>query len=325
MYPRRQILLGITSVGLLTLLPSCKERDEIILQREWTANAEFAGDVWASEIANKQGTKLEVREGSELLDPIKIVRSGQAHFGVASSDRILRENETGADLAVIAAATYRSPVVFLTHQELKIEQPKDFIGRTVGLQPGTNTELIFSALAKKEGIPLEKVNIVDPGWGTQTFETGTVDVLGAFEYDEPISLEMKNYPIGTSVIPEKYGVRYVGTVFFTRKALILEKPETVQKFMNFLVEGWNKALSDPTAAIDLLAKYFKSVRDNIDKERRSFSAGREYFRGENGYLLYASKERWDEMARSLQELGKLSTYDFNKNIDYRYLDKASSK
>ena len=83
--------------SLVSLLAGCRRAPSgAILQREWTANAEFAGDVWASKVGEKHGINLDVREGSEVIDPIKMVRTNAAQFGVASSDRVLHENSGGA-------------------------------------------------------------------------------------------------------------------------------------------------------------------------------------------------------------------------------------
>jgi NitT/TauT family transport system substrate-binding protein len=292
------------------------------LQREWTANAEFAGDVWASEIAQEHGLNLEVREGSQLIDPVKMVRSGQAQFGVASSDRVLRENEGGADLVILAASTYRSPVVFLTHPAQNVKKPGDFRGRTVGIQPGTNTELVFGSLLQSERLSPSEMKVVDSGWGTTNFETGAIDVLAAFDYDEPVQLKLKGVAFGV-IRPEEYGVRYVGTVYFTSRTLVTKSPQLVQGFMDSLVEGWRRALEQPSAAIAKLKGRFKDI--DARKETESLEKGREYFAGEKGRLLYSSPERWREMAASLEALHVLRSFDFDANVDYRFLESALNR
>jgi len=267
----------------------------VILQREWTANAEFAGDVVAVEVAAKHGMQLQVKEGSETLDPIKTVRAGLADFGVASADRVLRENEGGADLVIIAAATFRSPVVFLTREDLRIGSPGDFRGRTIGIQAGTNTDLVFRALIhSQKGLALDDMTIVDPGWGTGAFEARTVDVLGAFAYDEPITLQLKHITFG-EIVPEHYGVRYVGTVYFTRWSVVRKETELTQTFMDALVEGWKVALADPNGAIERLAQRFDDVRTNKQKELMSLEKGREFFGGGDCGLLCASNGRFEAM------------------------------
>jgi ABC-type nitrate/sulfonate/bicarbonate transport system substrate-binding protein len=308
---------------LLCGLTSCGPRlQSVILQREWTANAEFAGDVWASDISQNHGLKLEVREGSEIIDPIKVVRSGGAHFGVASADRILRENESGSDLVILAAATYKSPVVFLTHPVQKIRTPADFRGRTVGIQAGTNTELVFKSLLLEQHMNPTQMKVVESGWGTTNFETGAIDVLAAFDYDEPVQLEIKSVPIEV-IRPEAYGVHFVGTVYFTRRSLLTENPTLVQSFMDSLVEGWRHALDQPSEAITRISSHFKEV--DKPKEMKSLMKGREYFAGEKGHLLYASQERWIQMSNSLVAQHLLRSFVFDANIDYRFLEAALNK
>lgn len=139
-------VLTIVTLFFGLMANGCSNSDKnIVLQREWTANAEYAGDIWASKIAPECGIALSVKEGSELLDPVRLVRSGGAHFGVTSADRILQENEGGGQLRIIASATCKTPVVFLSKKDSGIQSPQDFVGKTVGIQAGTNTELVFEA------------------------------------------------------------------------------------------------------------------------------------------------------------------------------------
>ena len=290
-----------------------------ILQREWTANAEFAGDVWAADLGSKHGIRLEVREGSQIIDPIKMVRANTAQFGVASSDRVLHENSGGAGLVILAAASYRSPVVFLASPKLRIKSPADFKNHRIGIQAGTNTDLVFRSLLKTAPLSLEQVKVVESGWGTTNFETGALDVLAAFDYDEPIQLDIKKIPYDV-IEPEKFGVHFVGTVYFTSRSLIAENPQLVQNFMTSLVDGWTQAIAHPQEAIDKVSTLFKMV--DKEKEIQSLKRGVPYFAGENGRLLYASRVRWDQMGQELVTLGVLKTFAFADNVNYRFLDAA---
>lgn len=320
-------------VGLTAIL-RCGGREDhgpIVLRREWLANAEFAGDVWASKLASERGFELQVKEGGELIDPIKEVRSGEADFGVASADRVLRENEAGAGLVIIAAATYRSPVVFLTKPDSGITLPSQFSGRTVGIQAGTNTELVFDALLSSVGLTRKEMHVVESGWGTANFESNTIDVLAAFDYDEPVQLAMKKPPVAINppIEPRAYGVDLIGTVYFTRKQLIEQQPERVQRFVNALVGGWQRALANQPEAIRMLKKQFKLIDEA--KESRSLNRGAAYFSGEGGHPLYASAERYNAMVSTLIAMGKLrdgsqaTSVSFQKTVDYRFLQKASAE
>jgi NitT/TauT family transport system substrate-binding protein len=317
-----QILMIILMIALLvTIFATCEKRKgkSAILQREWTANAEFVGDLCAVRLAPEYGYRLAVKEGSELLDPVRQVRVGAAQFGVASADRILQENAGGAELTVIAAATYRTPVVFLVHQDSNIQSPGGFIGKSIGIQVGTNTELVLDALVAGSRLDKNRIRIVDSGWGIRPFVVGDVDVLGAFDYDEPIQLDMMGMKY-RKIIPEDYGVKYVGTVYFTSRNLIEHDPDLVQDFVSSLCAGWKEAMRAPDQAINLLSDYNSDV--DKAKELKSLGVGIKYFGGEDGRLLFASRERWEAMAASLIQLGKIESFNFEENVDYRFLDKA---
>lgn len=318
--PPYRLILLLSLLSLLSGCRGCRRGPSVaILQREWTANAEFAGDVWASKVGGKHGIALDTREGSEVIDPIKMVRTNAAQFGVASSDRVLRENSGGAGLVILGTASYRSPVVFLVHPKSGIKSPADFKGRRIGIQAGTNTDLVFRSLIKTAGVSSESMKVVESGWGTTNFETGALDVLAAFDYDEPVQLTLKNVPYET-VEPERNQVRFVGTVYFTSRALTDREPKLVQAFMDSLVDGWTQSLANPREAIEHLAARFPAVDKR--KELLSLQRGIPYFAGENRRLLYASQDRWNEMGRQLVSLGVLKTFVFADNIDYRFLDAA---
>lgn len=319
---RRRLIIvicicGVFIVGLLKII--CPPSEHVVLQREWMANAEYVGDIWTSKIGRENGFNLDVKEGSELRDPIKMVRSGDAQFGVASADRILEENEGGAGLLIIASATYKTPVVFLSKKETGIQSPNSFIGKTIGIQVGTNTELVFEALIEATKVRKEELRVVESGWGIQTFVSGDIDVLGAFDYDETIQLDMRSIEYDI-IRPEDYGVDYVGTVYFTRKSFARENPSVVQEFLRYLVRGWESALNDPEAAMKMLVKYKPEV-DAI-KEGMSLARGKHYFQGENQRLLYSGRERWESMTNSLIQMGRLRSFDYSSNIDYSYLEIA---
>lgn len=309
-------------LAFLCLFLSCctgSDNKEIVLQREWIANAEFAGDLMASKIASQEGWSLHVEEGSEVKDPVHEVRTGRAHFGVASADRILKENELGAGLVIVAVASPKSPVVFLGRKNIQLDTPSAFLGRYVGIQSGTNTEVIFDALVAVNGLDRKSIKVVESGWGVGEFVSGQVEILAAFDYDEPIQLEKRGVDFNP-LYPVKHGVDFIGTVYFSRKDLVLEDPEVVKKFLNVLVRGWEATFSAQNEALELLHERYKSL--DIDKETLSLAAAEPYFRGDNGILLYADRSRWEKMGEVLVKMRYLKEFDFDHNIDYSFLRAA---
>ena len=289
------------------------------LIQEWFPNANYAGELVAMyETDSMNGLDLELKAGSDQIDPLKLVLSGESQFGIASSDRIIQANEKGADLVVIGVANYKSPTCFLSKKEANINSVKDFEGKTVGVLTGTNTELIYRILLTKNDIDKSKIKEVEAPFDLATFISGAYDVRPAFVYDEPISLDKQGISYNM-IKPEEYGVKFLGTVYFCKRSLIEKNPALVTAFIRSIKAGWKLTFENPSHAIDLLYKYDK----NIDKEREAKSLAKaiEYFKGENDSLLYASKETWEAMANDLIQMGFVKKFDYSKSVDYSFLNK----
>ena len=61
----------------------------------------------------------------------------------------------------------------------------------------------------------------------------------------------------------------------------------------------------------------------IKLESKSFLKGIEYFKGEEGKLLYSSIKRWNKMLKSLIKLDRLdSAFQIEDSVDYSFLENA---
>lgn len=316
----------LLSVMLLAVAATGCARDAdrtVVLQREWFANAEYAGDEMARVIADSLGrVRLDVREGAETIDPIAQVRSGLADFGVASADRVLRENEAGADLVILGAATRTSPVVFLSPAGEPVSGASSLRGKTVGIQGGTATDILFRALLDELGLSPGEVEIVEPGWGTQPLEAGLVDVLGAFAYDEPVTLQQNGFAFA-ELKPKEHGVDFVGTVYFTRRDLAETEPEVVQSVVRSLLDGWLAVSRDQASAMKVLHDRYDIT---LEKERESLARGMEYFVGPDIRPLYADSTRFRRIAETLIRLGELRgpVAELSSAVDLRFLERAET-
>jgi ABC-type nitrate/sulfonate/bicarbonate transport system substrate-binding protein len=309
------------------LLNSCKYFDKkrdnetamkASLIQEWFPYSGYAGEVMAVyETAKENGIILTIKQGSDNIDPLKLVISGESDFGVASADRILQANEMGADLVIIGVLNYKSPTCFLSKKDKNIMTPNDFEGKIVGILTGTNTELIYKILKNNASINVQKVKDVEIPFDLGTFISGSYDIRPAFIYDETVSLDLQNIEYNI-LKPEDFGVDFIGTVYFTKRSTIEKNSELVRAFVQSMKEGWKLATENPAKAID----YLKQYDSNIDAKRELLSLQKAitYFEGENGQILYASKRRWEHMASDLIKIGFIKNFDFNRIVNYSFLD-----
>jgi len=160
---------------------------------------------------------------------------------------------------------------------------------------------VFKTLVKVLNLSPD-MKVVESGWGTKAFETGALDALAAFEYDEPIQLDLKK--IGYKIIrPEAAGCILLELYTSPRRNSCRRNPKVVQGFIDDLVGGWAQAIAHPKEGIDKVAAHFKDV--DVNKELLSFERGRPYFSGEGGRLLYASAGTLGARWRAIDLIGRI--------------------
>lgn len=273
---------------------------KVELRQEWFPYSGFAGETSAaSRFAAEQKIELKVVPGSEEVDPIKLVLSGSADFGVVSSDLLVAAVAKGAPLVAVGVINYKSPTCFLVRANSGIKSPQDFIGKRVGILTGTNTERIYQVMMKKAQIDRSKIKEVQVPFELQTFVLGQYDVRPAFIYDETVSFEQQSIPYEV-IDPSQYGVDFIGTVYFTRRDVVEKKRDLVQKVVNSLAKGWKFAIENSDASIQDLVKAFPDLK--VERERRSLELGKPYFAGEENKPLFVSAQRWASMIKELEEI-----------------------
>ena len=189
--------------------------------------------------------------GAEDVDPIKVVLSKGADFGVVGGDLLVAAVAKGAPLVAIGVVNVKSPTCFLVKAKSGIKSPADFPGKRVGILAGTNTERVYQLMMKRAGIDRSKVKEIQAPFELQTFVLGQYDVRPAFIYDEPVSLEQQSIPYEI-IDPAQYGVHFTGTVYFTRRDVLDAKRPLAQALVTTLVKGWAFTIANPDVSISEL-------------------------------------------------------------------------
>lgn len=308
---KRRLFMIISGLIVAAALSSCTSKAPqqaslpvVELRQEWFPNANFAGEVSAAKrFAQTERIQLKIVPGAEDVDPIKVVLSGGADFGVVGGDLLVAAVAKGAPLVAIGVANSKSPTCFLVKAKSGIKGPADFPGKRVGILAGTNTERIYQLMMKRAGIDRKKVKEIQVPFELQTFVLGQYDVRPAFIYDEPVSLEQQGIPY-EMIDPAKYGVNFTGTVYFTRRDVLETKRPLAEALIKSLVKGWTYTLANADESLsDVLAAYPSLKRD---RESRSLQLALPYFSGENGKPLMASAETWQAMISGLEEIGVIA-------------------
>lgn len=234
------------------------------LRLKWVCQAQFAGFYVASSegFYKDAGLDVEIVPAGPNISPIQSVLSGSEEFGVAGAEQIITAIDNGAPIVALAVIYRETPEALVSLKEENITSPKDLEGKTVGVIYG-NDETLYRMFIKKNKVNSKKINEVPALTGTSQVLTGKVNAKMAYEMNDAILLELDGKEINLLKFRD-YGVDVYADTIFTTKKMIEENPEKVQKFVNASLKGWEKAIENPSKAVDELLKVSPTL--NYDQQ-----------------------------------------------------------
>lgn len=277
------------------------ERATVRLQQEWIAYSGFAGEAVAA-LDKTANPAIRLLEGSEIVDPIKVVLSGKAEFGVASADLLISAVANGAPLVAVGVVSNDSPTCFIAKGGLS--SPQDFVGKKVGILRGTNTEKIYRLLLARSKIDRSAIKEIDVSFDLKPFVLGRYDIRPAFIYDEPVKMKLQ-YKKDVSILkPSDFGIDFLGTVYFTTKRMAREDPETVRRFVAAIANGWQTVggRDGVELGIHAVKELFPAV--DVAVESEALTTGLPFFMGPRGTMqpLKAADGQWQSTISGLEAL-----------------------
>ncbi|MFO0743804.1 MAG: ABC transporter substrate-binding protein [Candidatus Paceibacterota bacterium] len=320
------IILLILSVLIIFVFVSKKDAAKLTtnqqasLQFSWIPSGSFAGDVVGiKKFDEKNNIDISSSFGGPGINPIQMVISGQKTFGWAGSDEVLAANDKGADLVIIGLIHYYPPVGFASFKEKNIKTPKDLEGKKVGILPFGNSTMVYETMLKQNDVDRKKISEITISNDLKPFLNGSYDVHPIYVYDEIVDLEKQNREFNI-IKPEDFGVRSIkGYVYFTKKSTLDNNPELVKSFIDTMADGWNFAIKNPKAAIDILKEFAPEI--DIDREIKVLQNGIPYFTNYNKQPINSDIDSWNTMIETLKQTGIIKdTPDLSKVLQFQFIN-----
>ena len=123
----------------LLLTDLARAQDKISYRLKWLRNVSVVGALYAesNHLFEQAGLDVAVKPGGPERDAIRELELGQADFGVASADQVLRARIKGSPVVVLAQLFQVNPLQWIYRPEgLKIESLVDLKGKVIGVQRG---------------------------------------------------------------------------------------------------------------------------------------------------------------------------------------------
>jgi len=270
---RHALLLTLVSVALVAI--GCDARtaakksktEHTTLRLRWLHQAQFAGIYWAQErgVFEKQGLKVDINPGGPGINFMQLVGSGAEEFGICGAAQVIEARSKGVPVVALALFFQGNPNIFFAKETSGIRSPRDWAGRTVGVQVGYDIEYVFLAVLKKVGLSRDKVEMYPAQIDLTPFFDDRVQVWSGYVLNQPLAAEEKGFKV-TRFFPDDYGVHVVGDCLFTTEKVIQDKPDLCQRMVTALIEGWTAAVNNPDQAVDLVLS-ISPAADRAHQER----------------------------------------------------------
>lgn len=185
----------------------CETVDDVRLQLQWVAQAQFAGYFVAKDLGfyEEQCLNVEILEGAVEIVPQTVLATGGAEFGIAWVPKALVSRNEGADIVNIAQVFERSGTLMVSFADQGISSVADFAGKKVG-NWGFGNEYELTAAMEEAGVR-DQVEDVAQSFDMLALLNGDIDVAEAMIYNEYAQvLEAENPATGELYQPEDLNV-----------------------------------------------------------------------------------------------------------------------
>lgn len=278
------------------------EPEKVILQLKWLHQFQFAGYYAAIEKEYYKDAGLDVilKEGRPGVSYTDEVISGNANYGI-DMPSLLLERQKGKTIVVLAVIFQHSPEILIARKDSGITSIHDLIGKKIMLRPQGNIEA--RAMFYNEGIPAEKLNIIDHSWNINDIKERKVDASAGYITDRPFLMQEQGIPY-TIIRPMTYGVDFYGDCLFTTEAEIKKHPERVKAFFEASLKGWDYAMKNPEEIIYLIRQKY-SIRRSKNALLFEAKAMQELIQPKFIEIGHMNPGRWKHIADTFVKLKML--------------------
>lgn len=281
--------------------------ERIVLQLKWVNQFQFAGYYAAVEkgFYKAAGLDVELRPNGyngSFVSPVDAVVNGDAQYGISNSGLVLNYLN-GKPVVALAATLQHSAVSWIVLEKSGIRSIHDMAKKRLMTAFPLTESLELLEPFRAEGIPPDKLQLVQTGFDLQPLIDGEIDAYDGYVTNEPFLLEEKGIPYRL-IDPRTYGIDFYGDVLFTSQNELNAHPERVAAFRKASMDGWRYAMKHPEEIIDLIMQKYapQKTREHLRFEAKAMWNLMQPDIIEIGHM---NPGRWLRIAEVMTEHGRL--------------------
>ena len=253
---------------------------------------------------------------------LSLVASGQSDFGMFYQPDLMQARDAGVPVVAIAGVVQKPLNSMMALKSSGIDRPGKLAGKKVGYPGIPWNEAMLTTMLEADGLTRDDVELIDVGFAlTQALLAGTVDaVVGAYWTHESIVMDNEGYE-SYVILPDDWGVpTYYELILVASEETVRDRPEIVEKFVKAFKKGYEQALGDPQASIDVL---IEANPDTIDElvDRAGVDLLVPLWESEGQPFGSLTAERWSSFADWMKAQGLIDqSVDPGAAFDASFVD-----
>ncbi|MGQ9629659.1 MAG: ABC transporter substrate-binding protein [bacterium] len=283
------------------------EMTKVSIGMGYIPNVQFAPFYVALDKGYFSEEGLEVTlDFSNPYDAPALLTAGRVEFIAGDGEQVIISRSKGLPLVYLAAIYVKYPIAIASLEERNIREPKDLIGKILGVPGFYGSSLIgMKAILKGAGVEESKINIVPIGF-TQSaaIDQGRVDAAVVYINNEPVQL--RHFGKRVNVIPSYEYIDAISTGLISTDGIIKSKPEVARKVVKAFLRGLKFTMENPEEAVDITIKFVPEAAEKRDLQlavlRESIKLYESDYTRQKG-LGWSDPKSWSATQDFLFEIG----------------------
>ena len=298
---------------LLFISTNIKAVDDIKLSLDWVPQGEHGGffQAIAKGYYNDVDINLEIIPGGPSVNTKAMLMSEQVDFNIGGSAGALNYAKQDLPFTAVAAFFQKTPQVLISHPNVGIDHPSDFVGKTIFLS--NFGRLSFWGFIKNK-YNLSDDQLKSYNFNSQPFIDDPQSIQQGYLSSEPFAIKKTAGFEPVVHLLADYGFNAYANTIETSDKLIKENPDLIRRFIKASRLGWEDYLTgDTQPAFDLI----QELNPDMPSDKLAYAHQKmiEYniVTGNNQIIGSMNSDRWQDFYKMSVELGIYdSEFDYEK-------------
>ena len=229
---------------------------KVTLQLNWTHEPEFVGYYIAQSkgFYADEGLKVTILEGGTDGPGWQSLLDGKADFAISSFEEQQKLLAEGRPTVALFTVFQIPPLVMFALQESGIREPRDMVGKRIGIKNEYWRKIARETLANA-GVDPTSVQEVDVKADQMSLlYEDKVDVWMGYAHAEPVEAEVAGHKVA-NVYPADFGVGGYEGLLLADQETIDRRADTVTRFVRASQKGWVYAIQHPDEAAEVMTEW----------------------------------------------------------------------